>query len=280
MPLRIAEAPKLVIFSPLHVKNSYSQFLHLCFYSPVGHFKPVEWKLAITQIMKRFLSHSTDVRFVVHQVVLILILIAALNTSAAMAMLSNYSTGIRIPAHTLRSQTLGDSLYKLDASKRTTISLSGTTPIKNWKMGAQGLSGQATMTFDNETHLTAVTSLRFLLPVRNLKGDAQLMDNSAYASLKADKYPLIVFELTKATIQPTATSLSTIQALGTLTVAGVTRVVTLHMSGCAQADGRVSFSGSQPLRMSDYNVARPSLFFGTIKAADEMTLTYNLIFTK
>jgi hypothetical protein len=32
--------------------------------------------------------------------------------------------------------------------------------------------------------------------------------------------------------------------------------------------------------MSDYNVKPPSLLFGLVRARDEMTLTYTLIFTK
>jgi hypothetical protein len=42
----------------------------------------------------------------------------------------------------------------------------------------------------------------------------------------------------------------------------------------------VTFTGSQHLKMSDYDVERPSLLFGAIKASNDMTLTYKLIFKK
>ncbi len=42
----------------------------------------------------------------------------------------------------------------------------------------------------------------------------------------------------------------------------------------------ISFAGSEQVKMSDYNVERPSILFGVIKAGDLMTLTYNLIFIR
>jgi len=170
--------------------------------------------------------------------------------------------------------------YRMSASKAVVMNLSGTTPISEWNMTAHGIQGTAEISLSNGTELTAIDGLTFDLPVHNLKGEHEAMDEHAYAALKADEYKDIVFQLVSATIVPCGTHCYRVMATGTLTVAGVTRTVTLSMQSKVNADGTVVFTGSQALRMSDYNVERPSLLFGAIRARDEMTLTYTLIFTK
>jgi polyisoprenoid-binding protein YceI len=123
-----------------------------------------------------------------------------------------------------------------------------------------------------------VESLSFLLPVRNLKGDIEAMDADAYTALKADRHKEIAFRLTSARVLVRDGARYEVAASGHLSVAGVTRLVALEMHACAEPDGSIVFTGSQVLRMSDYNVDRPSLLFGAIRAANEMTLRYHLVF--
>ncbi|HET6401479.1 MAG TPA: YceI family protein [Candidatus Kapabacteria bacterium] len=173
-----------------------------------------------------------------------------------------------------------ETTYTMSGSDAVGINLSGTTPINIWTMSARGISGTAQMAVA-EDQLKNIDALTFSLPVHNLKGSHSAMDDAAYEALKADQYKEIVFRLASATIEPDGGDHEyLVTALGELTVAGVTRTVTLNMHSELQPDGSIVFRGAQNLRMSDYNVERPSLLFGAIKARDEMTLTYTLIFTK
>lgn len=172
-----------------------------------------------------------------------------------------------------------ESTYRLSASKDVVMNLSGTTPVKNWSMSAIGLSGEAKLGV-TANGLAAVEDLVFVLPVHNLKGEVKAMDEDAYEALKADQHKEITFKLISATIAPQPNNASMVEAQGTLTVAGVTRQVTLKMYAYVNRDGSVTFTGSKKLKMSDYDVERPSLLFGAIKASNDMTLTYKLIFTK
>ena len=173
-----------------------------------------------------------------------------------------------------------ESIYKLSPDKGVVMNLSGTTPVKDWTMSAHGIQGDARMIATRDNQLLDIKGLSFILPVTNLKGEGRGMDNDAYVALKVDRYKDIVFKLSSATVQPLADHLYAVAANGTLSVAGVTRNVTLRMHGHADRDGTITFSGSENVKMSDYNVERPSVLFGVIKADDNMTLTYNLIFTK
>jgi polyisoprenoid-binding protein YceI len=170
--------------------------------------------------------------------------------------------------------------YKLSPSKDVVMNLSGTTPIKNWSMSAHGLNGDARIAVARGNRLTEIHSLNFSLPVLNLKGEQHAMDEDAYTALKADTYKDIVFKLSSATVEPQSDGFYTIEALGKLTVAGVTKTVTLKMRSQVAKDGSITFTGSENVKMSDYNVERPSHFFGIIKADDNMILSYTLIFTK
>lgn len=172
-----------------------------------------------------------------------------------------------------------ETTYTMSGSDAVGVNLSGTTPINIWTMSARGISGTAQMAV-TEGRLKNIDALTFSLPVHNLKGSHSGMDNAAYDALKANQYKEIVFRLTSATVEAHGDHAYLVNALGELTVAGVTRTVTLNMHSELQPDGSVIFRGAQNLRMSDYNVERPSLLFGAIKARDEMTLTYTLIFTK
>lgn len=167
--------------------------------------------------------------------------------------------------------------YRMSPSPSVVIKLEGSTPINTWQMSAHGISGDAQMCVTPQMQLAGIDALEFSLPVRNLRGESEAMDEHAYNALRADQYKDITFQLTSASIAPGREGYL-IEATGTLTVAGVTRPVTLAMHGDVNPDGTITFRGAQNLKMSDYNVERPSLLFGMVRARDEMTLTYTLIF--
>jgi polyisoprenoid-binding protein YceI len=173
-----------------------------------------------------------------------------------------------------------EATFKLSSSNDVVMNIAGTTPLKNWTMMAHGLCGDAKMTVTKDNHLAEIQELCFNLPVHNLKGEGSGMDNDAYKALKADQYHDIVFRMISANIEPRDAHHYDVKARGNLTVAGVTREVVLQMAGNAAKDGSITFAGSEQVKMSDYNVERPSILFGVIKAGDVMTLTYNLIFIK
>ncbi len=183
------------------------------------------------------------------------------------------------PSHPATCAKVTEAGYRMSSSNAVVMNLSGTTPISRWSMCAHGITGTAEMTISPFEQLLAINNLSFDLPVHNLKGDHEAMDDHAYTALKADHYKDIVFRLASATIAANSQGYL-VNGTGMLTVAGVSRQVTLLMHSQINPDGSITFTGSQNLRMSDYNVERPSLLFGAIRASDDMTLTFTLIFTK
>jgi hypothetical protein len=212
----------------------------------------------------------------------VIVSLVMLTTAVTSVNSQNLNVGKAITANHLDRSGIAkaESTYRLSASKDVIMNLSGTTPVKDWSMTANGLSGEAKLGVASNGLLSVVEDLVFVLPVHNLKGEVKAMDEDAYEALKADQHKEIVFKLATAAIVPQPNNTSLVEAEGSLSVAGVTRKVTLKMYAFVNRDGSVTFTGSKKLKMSDYDVERPSLLFGAIKAGNEMTLTYKLIFTK
>jgi polyisoprenoid-binding protein YceI len=171
------------------------------------------------------------------------------------------------------------AVYRMKSSNDVVMYLAGTTPVKNWKLVAHGLEGNAAIVLSPDNALRAIDALTFSLPVDNLKGEEAAMEERAHEALKSERFKNILFVLNNATIDKEGDGYL-VTAYGKLTVAGVTKDVVLDMKGKVSSDGSIAFAGAQPVKMSDYNVERPSLLFGIIRADDEMQLRYSLVFTR
>ncbi len=160
------------------------------------------------------------------------------------------------------------------------MTLYGTSTLHSWTMTAHSFTANGQFTVSPDNRLTAINSLSVELPVHNLKGESGGLNSNAYDALKADKFKSITFALTSADISSEGGNKYKIAAHGNLTIAGVTKPVTLNANGVLNADQSLSVSGSVPLKMSDYNVKRPTFMFGAMSAGDALTLTYALVFVK
>jgi polyisoprenoid-binding protein YceI len=161
-----------------------------------------------------------------------------------------------------------------------TLNLFGTSTLHDWTMSANVLQGNAQFTVGSDGKLSAINVLNFVLPVKNLKGEKDGLNDNAYEALKADTYKEIRFTMTSATITPNSGSTYTVAANGNLFIAGVTRAITMYVRTEVKADGTITCSGTQPIKMSDYKVERPSFMLGMMKTGDDLKLNYNLVFVR
>ncbi len=65
--------------------------------------------------------------------------------------------------------------------------------------------------------------------------------------------------------------------IGNLTIAGVTKPITLEVSWTMHEDNTITCSGIQKLKMTDYQVQPPG-FLAIMKTGDEITLDFKLEF--
>jgi polyisoprenoid-binding protein YceI len=181
------------------------------------------------------------------------------------------------------SSTLhAQSIYKINDSKDMDMKLSGTSTLHSWTMDAKTFSGDADFHFESGSGgaLSSVKSLTFTLAVADLKGSEGGLNKNAYKALKAKDYKDIDYKLLSATITPEKDNKYLIKAHGNLTIAGVTKEVTMDVECIVNPDATITCTGSEKLNMTDYSVKPPTFMLGAMKTGDAITLNFTLVYKK
>jgi polyisoprenoid-binding protein YceI len=109
------------------------------------------------------------------------------------------------------------------------------------------------------------------VPVRGLKSGKAKLDENMYEALNAGAHPVIRFELGDVRVGEDMA----LQALGTLSLAGVRRPVELHAKGIRR-DGSLRVRGSKTLLMTDFGVNPPVMMLGTLRTRDKVTVHFDI----
>jgi hypothetical protein len=183
---------------------------------------------------------------------------------------------------TMPQRLLAQTNYKLTADKDVNMKLSGTSTLHDWTMNAKTFGGEAQFGFKpgNEHQLISLKALTFSLAVLDLKSGESGLDKNAYKALKSDDYKSITYKLSAATITPDKGNKFLIKTRGNLTIAGVTKEVTMDVYGVVNADETISCTGSEKLNMTDYQVKPPKFMLGAMKTGDAITLDFTLVYKK
>jgi hypothetical protein len=162
------------------------------------------------------------------------------------------------------------------------IKVLGTSNLHNWTMEAKDITCSAKFTFGAGAGVLpqSLSSMELVIPVHNLKSGESLMDSRAYNALKADKFGTITFTSSSAVIVPGQKNQFQVKSTGTMTIAGAPRQVLLIVACQLNADGSISCTGSQELKMTDYQIKPPSFMLGALKTGDLLTINYSLILKK
>jgi polyisoprenoid-binding protein YceI len=125
--------------------------------------------------------------------------------------------------------------------------------------------------------------------VKNLVKDAQLeiaakaldcadatMNQHMYDALKAEEHKQIRFRITGVELGAAGTDSVPVKLKGELTLSGRTLPVTVSATATATSTGGVRVQGAHLLRMTDWGVSPPSLFFGTLKVRDSVVVRFDL----
>jgi hypothetical protein len=173
------------------------------------------------------------------------------------------------------------STYTIKDTKDFDIKLSGTSSLHDWEMKALSTTGEAHFVFKSgsETDLVSIKSLSFALKVQDLKSDNKGLDKNAYEALKSDEYKDIHYQLTSSALSSEKEGYL-IKSKGNLTVAGVTKEITMDVHGVVNDDGTVTSKGTYKLNMTDYNVKPPSFMWGAMKTGDAITLDFIVVYKK
>jgi len=158
-------------------------------------------------------------------------------------------------------------------SKLSTMTIFGTTNIHNFKSNVQLIKGELTVNSAKK-----VQSLNVEIPVRSIKSGEKLMDNKTYEAFKESKFPTISFSIIDvAALQISGDDIN-VTVDGNLTIAGITKRISIKATGKNSRPGVYTFKGSVALKMTDFNMKPPTAMLGVMKVGNAITLNYDVTF--
>ena len=155
------------------------------------------------------------------------------------------------------------------------ISVAGTSTLHDWTIKSE--QGQCDLVIGLANNRPeAFSGLSFSIPVESLKSGHGGMDKNTYKALKTDKFKNITFSLTSGNVTAVDATTYQLRAVGNLTIAGTTHLTDLvAQAKYNPADQSFTISGSKKLKMTDYGITPPSVMLGTIKAGNDITVSFN-----
>ncbi|WP_448104494.1 YceI family protein [Pedobacter panaciterrae] len=174
------------------------------------------------------------------------------------------------------------ALYKLNGSKDNVVKISGKSNVHDWTMMAQNPVCEANFRIISPEGGVPknLVSLHFSVKAKNLKSESESMNNRTYKAIKADAYPEIDFKLREATVTPLQKNKFSVNVTGALTIAGVSKVITVEVNGEVDADNTIICTGQEKIMLTDYGIQPPSFMLGAMKVGNELTISFLLNFKK
>lgn len=170
-------------------------------------------------------------------------------------------------------------------SKYTTKSfqllINGTSNVHDWSSKATTVNITGDFLVNNNIP-EKINNATVKVQTKSLKStkDSDLMDDRTHSTLKADKFPEIVYVFTKVINLQQSGGETIMNVSGNLTLCGVTKPTDLTLRIKTLANGDLEIKGTKKILMSTYGVKPPSFMLGAMKVGDEVTLTYNVVLKK
>jgi polyisoprenoid-binding protein YceI len=150
-------------------------------------------------------------------------------------------------------------------------------------IGVRDLSGE--LSFDPGHPETVAVRVRIATASLTVQNDVSDKDRREIEKtmheqvIESGRYPEIVFEGTRARVEPVGDGRFRAEVEGQLTLHGVTRPQRLSAQVFLVGE-TLRAQGSVSLRQSDFNIPQVSVAGGTLKIKDELKLTFDLLARK
>lgn len=160
------------------------------------------------------------------------------------------------------------------------IKVTGTSTLHDWELISEDINSELRFETGDNGQPEKLESVSFTLNKKTLRSDKSGLDRRAYEALDASRYPEIVFRTNGSGRLEKDGDTYRINSTGELSVAGVSRKITVQTTCINGDDNRLQCSGSQKLNMSDFNIDPPVMMLGALRTGDEITVSYNIVFVQ
>lgn len=164
---------------------------------------------------------------------------------------------------------------RYSGSQGSVIKIEGTSTLHAWTMETSQIKGE--ITAPTAEIWNAGSKAVVSIPIASIKSEHSKMDKLMAEALKAKTHPEIRFELVDAVAQNANANGFTVKTRGRLTIAGVTKDVTMDVRGQKTADGRFALTGEAPIRMTSFGIKPPTAMMNTIRTGDDVKVSFRWI---
>jgi polyisoprenoid-binding protein YceI len=168
--------------------------------------------------------------------------------------------------------------YTLNNSA-SNMKVEGTSNVHDWEIEAKDQKGKLVAELDNG-QLVKISQLEFTVVAESLKSGKSGMDKNTYKALNTDKHKQIIYKMTKVNnIDCVTAGNCKVTTSGTLNIAGSSKPIDITFDAKVSGD-RITLTGSQELKMTDFQVDPPKAMFGTITTGDKVNVKFQSTFSK
>ena len=170
------------------------------------------------------------------------------------------------------------------SSSPNEMRVEGGSTIHDWSCPITTLDGTLNMDTSStaQNPIGPPSKVEVTVPVDAITCDKETMNEKLREALQMEKHPNVRFALQTAQVSPPPDSGQAwfqIDAEGSHTLDGAERQIELPVQGRRLADGDLRFVGQHTIRLSDYEVDRPSAMFGAIKTSKKVTVHFDVTAT-
>ena len=120
-------------------------------------------------------------------------------------------------------------------------------------------------------------SVEVMIPVKSLSCGNKGLEENMFKALKADKYPEIRYQLSTYEIANATTDEGlTLQAVGTLIVAGQQKTIEMLVKTDRGRDGNATATGTQSILMTDFGIKPPVFMLGALRTGNKVVVSFKL----
>lgn len=119
----------------------------------------------------------------------------------------------------------------------------------------------------------ALEAFEIAIPAATLSSPKEGLDKNMHKALKVTEHPDITFRLSRLEAGEAS---GVMRGVGTLTIAGVAREVTLALK-TERTGATLTVSGEVQLLMTDFGIAPPKAMLGMLKTDPKVTITFETV---
>jgi polyisoprenoid-binding protein YceI len=179
--------------------------------------------------------------------------------------------------------TMNAQAQRYVISDASQIKLSGTSTVNSFECEAETLEFDYRVRHQIEGNGFSVPGVSLVVPVHGLDCANRRMNRDLQDALQADQFPDVRLDVFRINLVPEARAdaekkdTPQVELVGRMTLAGVSRDVTIRLSGWLDERLRLHGLGSLEVKMTDFGVEPPTALLGLVKAHDDITIHFHLM---